>query len=161
MMSMRAFRGRDLGSVAADIDKVVADLQQAICRLAIRSRLPARIQSMQGRLFVISPSASCSRPCLSTYSWSVNYQNFGDPFVLSFLALPVTLSGIPRDALSVTGTTLNVPSLMGAIMAVGVRVGELNPCWSPSPRRTTDGWLAGNSMPRITAGYTRNSTRCL
>jgi multidrug efflux pump subunit AcrB len=48
----------------------------------------------------------------------VNYQNFGDPFVV-ILALPATLCGIVT-MLFITGTTLNVPSLMGAIMAVGV-----------------------------------------
>ena len=48
----------------------------------------------------------------------VNYQNFGDPFVV-ILALPATFCGI-LTMLFVTGTTLNVPSLMGAIMAVGV-----------------------------------------
>src|SRR4029077_16378752 len=48
----------------------------------------------------------------------VNYQNFGDPFVV-ILALPATFCGIVT-MLYITGTTLNVPSLMGAIMAVGV-----------------------------------------
>jgi multidrug efflux pump subunit AcrB len=48
----------------------------------------------------------------------VNYQNFGDPFVV-ILALPATLCGI-LTMLFITGTTLNVPSLMGAIMATGV-----------------------------------------
>jgi multidrug efflux pump subunit AcrB len=48
----------------------------------------------------------------------VNYQNFGDPFVV-ILALPATFCGIVT-MLFMTGTTLNVPSLMGAIMAVGV-----------------------------------------
>jgi multidrug efflux pump subunit AcrB len=48
----------------------------------------------------------------------VNYQNLGDPFVV-LLALPATLCGI-LTMLFVTGTTLSVPSLMGAIMAVGV-----------------------------------------
>jgi multidrug efflux pump subunit AcrB len=48
----------------------------------------------------------------------VNYQNFGDPFVV-ILALPATLCGIVT-MLFITGTTLSVPSLMGAIMAVGV-----------------------------------------
>jgi multidrug efflux pump subunit AcrB len=48
----------------------------------------------------------------------VNYQNFGDPLVV-LLALPATFCGIVT-MLFATGTTLNVPSLMGAIMAVGV-----------------------------------------
>jgi multidrug efflux pump subunit AcrB len=48
----------------------------------------------------------------------VNYQNFADPFVV-ILALPIAFAGVVT-MLYVTGTTLNVPSLMGAIMAVGV-----------------------------------------
>src|SRR5256884_6741942 len=48
----------------------------------------------------------------------VNYQNFGDPFVV-ILALPATLCGIVT-MLFITGTSLSVPSLMGAIMSVGV-----------------------------------------
>jgi multidrug efflux pump subunit AcrB len=48
----------------------------------------------------------------------VNYQNFGDPLVV-LLALPATFCGI-LTMLFATGTTLSVPSLMGAIMAIGV-----------------------------------------
>jgi multidrug efflux pump subunit AcrB len=48
----------------------------------------------------------------------LNYQNFGDPFVV-ILALPAAFCGIVT-MLFVTNTTLNVPSLMGAIMAIGV-----------------------------------------
>ncbi len=48
----------------------------------------------------------------------VNYQNWGDPFVV-ILALPATFCGIVT-MLYITDTTLSVPSLMGAIMAIGV-----------------------------------------
>src|SRR5207245_5977573 len=48
----------------------------------------------------------------------VNYQTFGDHLV-GILALPATFCGIVA-MLYVTDTTLSVPSLMGAIMAVGV-----------------------------------------
>jgi multidrug efflux pump subunit AcrB len=48
----------------------------------------------------------------------VNYQNWGDPLVV-ILALPATFCGI-ITMLYVTSTTLSVPSLMGAIMAIGV-----------------------------------------
>jgi multidrug efflux pump subunit AcrB len=48
----------------------------------------------------------------------VNYQSFLDPFAV-ILALPGAASGIVL-MLFVTGTTLSVPSLMGAIMSVGV-----------------------------------------
>ncbi len=48
----------------------------------------------------------------------VNFQSWGDPFVV-ILALPIAFCGIVF-ALFVTGTTFSIPSLMGAIMSVGV-----------------------------------------
>jgi multidrug efflux pump subunit AcrB len=48
----------------------------------------------------------------------VNYQSFLDPLAV-ILALPGAGAGILL-LLFVTGTTLSVPSLMGAIMAIGV-----------------------------------------
>jgi multidrug efflux pump subunit AcrB len=48
----------------------------------------------------------------------VNYQNFGNPLVV-VQALPATLYGIVT-MLFITGIALSVPSLMGAIIAVGV-----------------------------------------
>jgi multidrug efflux pump subunit AcrB len=47
-----------------------------------------------------------------------NYQTWVEPFVV-LLALPVALVGI-LSALFVTGTTISIPSLMGALMSVGV-----------------------------------------
>jgi multidrug efflux pump subunit AcrB len=48
----------------------------------------------------------------------VNFQSWTDPFII-ITALPGAMCGIVA-MLFVTGTTLNVPSLMGAIMAIGV-----------------------------------------
>jgi multidrug efflux pump subunit AcrB len=48
----------------------------------------------------------------------VNFQSWLDPFII-LMALPGALSGIIW-MLFVTGTTVNVPSLMGAIMSIGV-----------------------------------------
>jgi multidrug efflux pump subunit AcrB len=48
----------------------------------------------------------------------VNFQSWTDPFII-ITALPGALCGIIW-MLFVTGTTLSVPSLMGAIMAIGV-----------------------------------------
>ncbi len=48
----------------------------------------------------------------------VNFQSWTDPFII-IMALPGALCGIVW-MLFITGTTLNVPSLMGAIMAIGV-----------------------------------------
>ena len=49
---------------------------------------------------------------------AVNFQSWVDPFII-LMALPGALAGI-LWMLFVTQTTLNVPSLMGAIMAIGV-----------------------------------------
>jgi len=49
---------------------------------------------------------------------SVNFQSWLDPFII-LTALPGALAGI-LWMLFVTGTTLSVPSLMGAIMCIGV-----------------------------------------
>jgi multidrug efflux pump subunit AcrB len=48
----------------------------------------------------------------------VNFQSWLDPFII-LMALPGALSGI-LWMLFITQTTLNVPSLMGAIMCIGV-----------------------------------------
>ena len=109
-------QGRDLGAISEDIGKIVAELQPQL-KPGNTIQVLGQIQSMQdsfrdlgiGLLF-----ASVFVYLLMV----VNYQNFGDPFVV-ILALPATLVGI-LTMLFVTGTTLNVPSLMGAIMAVGV-----------------------------------------
>jgi len=48
----------------------------------------------------------------------VNFQTWGEPFVV-LAALPIALCGIVAS-LFVTGTTLSIPSLFGAIMSVGI-----------------------------------------
>ncbi|HME25180.1 MAG TPA: efflux RND transporter permease subunit [Acetobacteraceae bacterium] len=109
-------QGRDLGSVSADIGEIVSELQHRL-QPGSRIQVLGQIQSMHdafrdlgiGLLF-----ASVFVYLLMV----VNYQNFADPFVV-ILALPATFCGIVT-MLFITGTTLNVPSLMGAIMAVGV-----------------------------------------
>ena len=48
----------------------------------------------------------------------VNFQTWGDPFVV-LAALPLAFCGIVAS-LFITQTTFSIPSLMGAIMSVGV-----------------------------------------
>src|SRR5205814_1118024 len=49
---------------------------------------------------------------------TVNFQSWLDPFII-LTALPGAMAGL-LWMLFVTGTTLSVPSLMGAIMCIGV-----------------------------------------
>jgi multidrug efflux pump subunit AcrB len=109
-------QGRDLGGISADIDKIVAELQKELKPGNIIQVL-GQIQSMHDSFQDLGIGLMFA--AVFVYLLMViNYQNVGDPFVV-ILALPATLCGIVT-MLFITGTTLNVPSLMGAIMAVGV-----------------------------------------
>ncbi|MCA1455324.1 efflux RND transporter permease subunit [Bradyrhizobium sp. BRP22] len=109
-------QGRDLGGVASQISHIVADLQKQL-KPGNSIQVIGQIDSMNSSF--INLGIGLLFAAVFVYMLMVvNYQNFGDPFVV-ILALPATLCGI-LTMLFVTGTTLNVPSLMGAIMAVGV-----------------------------------------
>jgi multidrug efflux pump subunit AcrB len=109
-------QGRDLGSISGDIDKVVAQLQHEL-KPGNRIQVLGQIQSMHDSFRDLSIGLLFAAVFVYLLM-VVNYQNFADPFVV-LLALPATFCGIVT-MLFITGTTLNVPSLMGAIMAVGV-----------------------------------------
>jgi multidrug efflux pump subunit AcrB len=109
-------QGRDLGSVASDINKVTASLQKEL-QPGNRIQILGQVQSMNDSFRNLGIGLLFAA-VLVYLLMVVNYQNFGDPFVV-ILALPVILCGIVT-MLFMTGTTLSVPSLMGAIMAVGV-----------------------------------------
>jgi multidrug efflux pump subunit AcrB len=109
-------QGRDLGSVAADINKITTQLQKEL-KPGNSIQVVGQIQSMTDSFRNLGIGLLFAAVFVYLLM-VVNYQTFGDPFVV-ILALPATLCGIVT-MLFITGTTLNVPSLMGAIMAVGV-----------------------------------------
>jgi multidrug efflux pump subunit AcrB len=109
-------QGRDLGAVAADINKVTKELQQKL-KPGNSIQVVGQIQSMNDSFRNLGIGLLFAAVFVYLLM-VVNYQTFGDPFVV-IMALPATLCGIVT-MLFITGTTLNVPSLMGAIMAVGV-----------------------------------------
>jgi multidrug efflux pump subunit AcrB len=107
---------RDLGGVAADIDKVLtpirANLPQAtqiIVRGQVATMRSSFIRLGIGIVFAI---------LLVYLLMAVNFQSWVDPFII-LMALPGALVGV-LWMLFTTQTTLNVPSLMGAIMVIGV-----------------------------------------
>jgi multidrug efflux pump subunit AcrB len=109
-------QGRDLGGVAADINKITTELQKKM-KPGNSIQVVGQIQSMNDSFRNLGIGLLFAAVFVYLLM-VVNYQTFGDPFVV-ILALPATLCGIVT-MLFITGTTLNVPSLMGAIMAVGV-----------------------------------------
>jgi len=109
-------QGRDLGSIATDIDKIATDLKKQLSP-GNTIQVTGQIQSMN-QAFRDMGIGLLFAAVFVYLLMVVNYQNFGDPFVV-ILALPATFCGIVT-MLYITNTTLSVPSLMGAIMAVGV-----------------------------------------
>ncbi len=109
-------QGRDLGGVADQINKIVDQTKKNLPRgtfLSVRGQVDSMNKSFAGIgagiLFAV---------VLVYFLMAVNFQSWTDPFII-IMALPGALCGIIW-MLFITGTTLNVPSLMGAIMAIGV-----------------------------------------
>ncbi|MBV8588691.1 MAG: efflux RND transporter permease subunit, partial [Acetobacteraceae bacterium] len=108
--------GRNLGSIAGEINKIVADAQKQLTP-GNRIEVVGQIDSMN-QAFRDMGIGLVFAAVFVYLLMVVNYQTWGDPFVV-ILALRATFCGIVT-MLYITGTTLSVPSLMGAIMAVGV-----------------------------------------
>jgi multidrug efflux pump subunit AcrB len=108
--------GRDLGSISGDISKIVAEYQSQMSP-GNRIEVIGQIDSMNSAFRDLAIGILFAAVFVYLLM-VVNYQNWGDPFVV-ILALPATFCGIVT-MLYITGTTLSVPSLMGAIMAIGV-----------------------------------------
>jgi multidrug efflux pump subunit AcrB len=107
---------RDLGSISGDIGKIVDELQKEL-KPGNTIHVLGQIQSMHDSFRDLGLGLLFAAVFVYLLM-VVNYQNFGDPFVV-IMGLPAALVGI-LTMLFMTGTTLNVPSLMGAIMAMGV-----------------------------------------
>ena len=107
---------RDLGGVAGDIEKVIDKYRKKLgqgASIVMRGQVATMQQSFArlglGMVFAI---------LLVYLLMVVNFQSWLDPFII-LMSLPGALAGI-LWMLFITQTTLNVPSLMGSIMAIGV-----------------------------------------
>jgi multidrug efflux pump subunit AcrB len=107
---------RDLGGISRDINKIVAEYQKQMAP-GNSIEVVGQIDSMNSAFRDLALGILFAAVFVYLLM-VVNYQTWGDPFVV-ILALPATFCGIVT-MLYITGTTLNVPSLMGAIMAIGV-----------------------------------------
>jgi CzcA family heavy metal efflux pump len=107
---------RDLGAVAAEVDKIVADAQK---KLAPGNKIfvLGQVDSMNTAFTRMGLGLIVSA-LLVYFLMVVNFQSWSDPFII-ITALPGAFAGIVWG-LFLTRTTFNVPSLMGAIMTIGV-----------------------------------------
>lgn len=106
----------DLGSVAKSISGIVADLKPQLKpgnRFIVRGQIDSMNSAFSNLTFGLLFAA-----VFVYLLMVVNYQSFIDPLAI-ILALPGAGAGILL-MLYVTGTTISVPSLMGAIMSIGV-----------------------------------------
>jgi multidrug efflux pump subunit AcrB len=107
---------RDLGGVSSDIRRVIEDTRRHLPR-GTTIDLRGQVQTMNSS-FVRLGLGMVFAILLVYLLMVVNFQSWLDPFII-LMALPGALAGI-LWMLFVTQTTLNVPSLMGAIMSIGV-----------------------------------------
>jgi multidrug efflux pump subunit AcrB len=111
-----ATQARDLGAVASDINRIVAETagelprgSQVVLRGQVTTMTSAYSQLLTGLAFAV---------VFIYLLIVVNFQSWIDPFVI-VLGLPAALAGIVW-ILFLSDTTLSVPALTGAIMCMGV-----------------------------------------
>ena len=107
---------RDLDGVAGDVDKIVGELRGKLPRgslIQVRGQMKTMRDSFRGLAGGIVLAVA-----LVYLVMVINFQSWLDPFII-LMALPGAFSGIVWS-LYATQTTINVPSLMGAIMSIGV-----------------------------------------
>lgn len=107
---------RDLGSVGSEVHKIVERMKEKLpggTTLQVRGQIATMTESFYrlglGMAFAV---------VLVYLLMAVNFQSWLDPFII-LMALPGAMAGIVW-MLFLTQTTFSVPSLMGAIMCVGV-----------------------------------------
>ncbi len=109
-------QGRDLGSIATDVRKVIAETAKEVPKgstVALSGQVQTMNSSFTGLLFGLLGAI-----VLIYFLIVVNFQSWSDPFVI-ITALPAALAGIVW-MLFASHTTLSVPALTGAIMCMGV-----------------------------------------
>jgi len=144
-----AVQDRDLGAVGRDIARVVDANRPLLPRgsfLTVRGQVETMRTSYSG-LFVGLGFAIVLAYLLIV----VNFQSWLDPFII-ITALPAALAGIVIF-LFLTGTTLSVPALMGAIMSIGVATA--NSILLVSFARERLGEHGDATTAAVEAGFTR------
>jgi CzcA family heavy metal efflux pump len=111
-----SIEGRDLGGVADDVRKVMADFQSKLPR-GTELRMRGQVQTMTSSFTGLAAGLLVAI-ALVYLLIVVNFQSWLDPFII-ITALPGALAGI-LWMLLLTRTTLSVPSLTGTIMCMGV-----------------------------------------
>jgi CzcA family heavy metal efflux pump len=141
--------GRDLGGVADDVDRILQPFQKQLPRgteIVVRGQVQTMRSSFAGLGVGLLMAI-----LLVYFLIVVNFQSWLDPFII-ITALPGALAGICWTLL-LTRTTLNVPSLTGAVMCMGVATANSILLVSFARDRMREGVPALEAA--LEAGYTR------
>ncbi len=142
-------QGRDLGSVASDINKVIekhkTDLPKG-ASIDLKGQVPIMESSYMGLTLGLIASI-----VLIYFLIVINFESWLDPFVI-ITALPAALAGIVW-MLFTTYTTLSVPALTGAIMCMGVATANSILVVSFARERLAE--LKNPMQAALEAGFTR------
>jgi CzcA family heavy metal efflux pump len=140
---------RDLGAVANDINAKIAALDGKLPKathIVLRGQVQTMISSYTGLAIGVVGAV-----LLVYLLIVVNFQSWADPFII-ITALPAALAGIAW-MLFITGTTLSVPALTGAIMCIGVATANSILVVSFARERMSEGATAVQAA--LDAGFTR------
>src|SRR5580700_10975780 len=144
-----AAQGRDLGAIARDIRAQAAALEGKLPRgthIVLRGQIETMHASYTGLAIGVIGAI-----VLVYLLIVINFQSWTDPFII-ITALPAAMAGIAWMLL-LTGTTLSVPALTGAIMCVGVATANSILVVSFARERMNDG--AAPLQAALDAGFTR------
>jgi multidrug efflux pump subunit AcrB len=150
-----ATQDRDLGAVAADVQKVIdatVDQQPKGSHVVLLGQVQTMNSAFSGLLFGLIGAV-----VLIYLLIVVNFQSWSDPFVI-ITALPAALAGIVW-MLFATHTPLSVPALTGAIMCMGVATANSILVVSFCRERLAE---HGNAtVAALEAGFTRFRPVCM
>jgi CzcA family heavy metal efflux pump len=144
-----AVQDTDLGFVAAQIDRLIAETRHELPRgsqVIVRGQVKTMTDSFHGLLAGLAGAV-----VLIYLLIVVNFQSWRDPFII-ITALPAALAGIVW-MLFLSRTPVSVPALMGAIMCMGVATANSVLVISFARQRMSAG--DGALQAALTAGFTR------
>ena len=144
-----AVQERDLGAIAGDINQVLHETRKDVPRgsyVVLRGQVQTMTDAYSQLYFGLAGAI-----VLIYLVIVVNFQSWLDPFII-ITALPGALAGIVW-MLFMTGTTLSVPALTGAIMCMGVATANSILLVSFAREGLTQGLDAAASA--LEAGFTR------
>jgi CzcA family heavy metal efflux pump len=144
-----AAQDRDLGAVSTDIDRILDETRSQLPRgsyVVLRGQVHTMTSAYSQLYFGLLGAV-----VLVYLVIVVNFQSWLDPFII-ITALPGALAGIVW-MLFMTGTTLSVPALTGAVMSMGIATANSVLLVSFAREGMADGLDAATAA--LQAGFTR------